>query len=229
MSLRPYALVMCAGAVVCAVPLAARAQASASAQRVLAAARRAMGAAGIARIRTIATVADCRGPRRPYHTTVFSARDGRAVFEQDFAHGQFYRAGLSPTGDWEYDSDTGRYSPASVLTRTIVEGHEVHLLTIAPEVIYGDAMTARDSLFQGRAAIAVSFRDALGGAVAEFFAQSDSLPLGFLLPNHRDAGAEPVLLVLSRWRTIAEVRMPTRAVYWQGHDAYRFRFTQFSC
>jgi hypothetical protein len=199
---------------------------SPGAERVLRAATIAMGGQSVMNIQTIEAVAACRGPRSTYRTIVHSARDGRVRFEQDFPNGHRDRAGLGPRGGWEYDSDSGRYLEASALTYTDVHGHEIQMLTIAPDTRLGRPLGAVDTVFRRRPAIAALFRDTLGGAVRAFYSRRDTTLLGFSFPNHRDPGSPPIELVLTRWRRIEGALMPTRAVYWQGRDAYRFRFTR---
>lgn len=207
-----------------ATPLYAQ-SGSPDAERVLRAATMAMGGQSVMRIQTIEAVAACRGPRGTYRTVVHSARDGRVRFEQDFPNGRRDQAGLGPHGGWEYDSDSGRYLEASALTYTDIRGHEIRMLTIAPDTRLGRPLGAVDTVFRHISAIAVVFRDTLGGTVRAFYRRRDTTLLGFSFPNHRDPGSPPIELVLTRWRRIDGALLPTRAVYWQGPDAYRFRFT----
>ena len=201
------------------------AQSSQDAERVLHAATMAMGGPSVMQIHTIETVAACRGPKSTYRTIVRSARDGRARFEQDFADGHRDEVGLSPHGAWEYDSDSGRYLKATALTYAEVRGHEIHMLSIAPESRLGRPVAAIDTVFRQTSAIAALFRDTLGGTVRAFYSRRDTTLLGFSFPNHRDPASPAIELVLTRWRRIGGALLPTRAVYWQGRDAYRFRFT----
>jgi hypothetical protein len=219
-------VVACLASVAMATPLAAQHLAP-EAERVLAAAQAALGNhATVAQIRTIETVAECRGPRRAYRTMVWSATDGRVLFEQQFDSGHLYRAGLSRSGGWEYDPDSARYTRATPLTYADVQGHEIHLLIVAPQAIFGRPLGVRDTMFAGHDAVAVSFRDTLGGLVTGFYARADTLALGFSFPDHRNPGGKPVVLLFSEWRRIDGIRLATRAVYWQGRDPYRFRFTR---
>jgi hypothetical protein len=195
------------------------------AERVLQAATMAMGGQSLMKIQTIEAVAACRGPRGTYRTIVHSARDGRVRFEQDFPNARRDQAGLGPHGGWEYDSDSGRYLEASALTYTDIHGHEIQMLTIAPDARLGRPLAAVDTVFRETPAIAVVFRDTLGGTVRAFYSRRDTTLLGFSFPNHRDPGSPPIELVLTRWRRFQGVLLATRAVYWQGRDAYRFRFT----
>jgi hypothetical protein len=199
----------------------------ADAERVLAAARRRLGDERVVlAIRTIETDAACQGPRYAYETHVASARDGRALFEQRFPDGRVERSGLGITDAWTVGSD-GVVAPAGLIERTMIQGHEIHMVVIAPETRFGRPRQARDTVFEGRAAIALDFHDTLGAPVVEFFARSDSLPLGFAFVNHHDSRPPPVLTI-DAWRTVDRIQVPARATYHQGRETYAFRFTRIA-
>lgn len=181
---------------------------------VLRAARRALGDdADVAAVQTIETVAACTGPRVRYETHVVSARDGRAIFEQRFPDGRAERAVVSDT------------APRDPIERLMIQGHEIHMLVVAPETRLGPPVTAGDTVFAGRPAVVLTFRDQLGAPVFAYFARSDSLPLGFLMPNHRTDGKPSITLTIDSWRTVGRLRLPARATYHQGADRYEFQFT----
>ena len=182
-----------------------------------------MGGPSVAAVRTVEAVAECQGSRGPYRTTVRSARDGRAVFEQDFPSGRRYRAVLGPNGGSEYDSDSGHVTAATPLTYIAASGHQIHMLAIAPVTQFGPPVGVRDVEFQGQPAIGVEFHDRVGKTVIANYLSRDTTLLGFTFPGPE---GQSIALVLSRWRRIDGVSLPTRAVYLQGADAYRFRFTR---
>ncbi len=187
---------------------------SVAATHVLDAARRALGdEAAVTAVRTIETVAACKGPRGTYETHVISARDGRAVFEQRFPDGRVERQLVTNT------------TPADVNERTMIQGHEIHMLVVAPETRFGAPLAVDDSVFEGQPAVVVTFHDALGAPVLAFFARADSLPLGFVFLNHRTDGAPRITLTIDAWHTVDGLRLPARAVYHQAGDLYDFRFT----
>jgi hypothetical protein len=61
--------------------------------------------------------------------------------------------------------------------------------------------------------------------VLAFFARSDSLPLGFVVPNHGNDGTPAITLTIDAWRTVDGLRLPARATYRQAADTSEFRFT----
>jgi hypothetical protein len=195
-------------------------------EQVLAAARSRLGGdAAIDSIRTIDALAACRGPRSRYQTRVRSAKDGRVIFEQRFEDGSRYRALIGLEGGWEWSGDSSGATPASALAGVEAHGHEIDMLVLAPASRLGRPVGVVDTIFRGDSAAAVIFRDALGGRVTAYFRRVDFLPLGFRFPNHRDQ--RPAIdLVLSEWARVGSIRVPMRAVFWQGSEAYRFHFTR---
>jgi hypothetical protein len=196
------------------------------AERVLAAARARMGGtAAIAAVKSLTAIADCEGPKRNYRTTVWSDRSGAVGFEQDFTDGSTYRIAY----DGRLPPDRIRHprtlSQTELANRAEVQGHEVHMIVLAPGTRYGGPDSVRDTVFRGRRAIGVAFHDTLGGPVMEYFAPRDSLPLGFTFPDREARPPGSVSLVLSEWARVDGILLPRHAVYWQGENAYRFRYT----
>jgi hypothetical protein len=195
-----------------------------SAEAVLAAARRAIGGESAVRaVRVIETRAACQGPRGPYETDVISARDGRAIFEQRFPDGRFERATLTQTGGTVVTRDGT--APLDSVERAIIQGHEIAMLVIAPETRLSTPTLLPDTMFNGRPAVAVAFRDSRGGPVRWFFARSDSLPIGSAVVDSRNPQAPPITLTIESWRTVGRLRLPALAVYNQSGNLFRFQFT----
>jgi hypothetical protein len=195
-----------------------------SAETILAAARRAIGGDSAVRaVRVIETRAACEGPRGAYETNVISARDGRAIFEQRFPDGRFERATLTRTGGTVVTRDGT--APLDSVERTIIQGHEIAMLVIAPETRLSMPTLLPDTVFNGRPAVAVAFRDSRGSVVRWFFARSDSLPLGSVVADSRHPQGPPITLTIESWRTVGRLRLPAQAVYNQSGSLFRFRFT----
>lgn len=195
-----------------------------AAQQVLHAAARTMGGvSAIEAVKTIEAIAECQGPRGPYRTLVRTGRDGWIVFQQDFPNGRRYRAVLTADGGTEYDSDSGRVSTATPATHAAASGHQIHMLTLAPTTQLGAPTGMSFTQFQGRPVFGVTFRDRAGGTVVANYDRRDTTLRGFTFPGPHD---QPIALVVWRWQRFGGLLLPTRAVYWQGRDAYRFRFTR---
>ena len=196
------------------------------AEQVLAAARARMGGtAAIAAVRSLRTIADCEGPKRNYRTTVWSDRSGAVKFEQDFPDGTTNRIayeGRRPADDIRRPRTL---SQTELANWAEVEGHEVHMIVLAPDTRFGGPDGVRDTVFRGRRAIGVVFHDTLGTPVVEYFAPRDSLPLGFTFSDREVPTPGTVALVLSQWGRVDGILLPRYAVYWQGEQAYRFRYT----
>jgi hypothetical protein len=196
------------------------------AERVLAAARSRMGGtAAIAAVQSLTAVAECEGPKRNYRTTVWSDRSGAVEFAQYFTDGSTYQIAYDARLPPDQFRRSRTLSQAELANRAEVQGHEVHMIVLAPATRYGGPDSVRDTVFRGHRAIGVAFHDTLGGPVMEYFARRDSLPLGFTFPDREAPAPGSVSLVLSEWGRVDGILLPRYAVYWQGGNAYRFRYT----
>lgn len=196
------------------------------AERVLAAARARMGGtAAIAAVQSLTAIAECEGPKRNYRTSVWSNRSGAVGFDQYFTDGSTYRVAYDGRVPADRIRRPRTLSQSELANRAEVQGHEVHMIVLAPGTRYGGPDSVRDTVFRGRRAIGVVFHDTLGSPVVEYFARRDTLPLGFTFPDREVAAPGAVSLVFSQWGRVDGILLPRHAVYWQGGKAYRFRYT----
>lgn len=196
------------------------------AEQVLAAARARMGGtAAIAAVHSLTAIADCEGPKKNYRTTVWSDRSGAVGFEQDFTDGTTYRIAYDGRLPPDHIRRPRTLSQSELANRAEVQGHEIHMIVLAPDTRFGGPDSVRDTVFRGRRAIGVVFHDTLGGPVVEYFAPRDSLPVGFTFSDREVPTPGVVSLVLSQWGRVDGILLPRYAVYWQGGKVYRFRYT----
>jgi len=184
--------------------------------------------AGIAGLRTTARVHATSGaqppspePAREFDSIVISARDGRVVFAQPPG----FCAGVDDSGGWVWDGDANARAPLDSLTETVLRGHELHTLVIAPETRWRFAGAVRDTLFRGAPALAAHFRDALGAPALAFYARADSLPLGFVIANHSGRGEARIEVELADWRRRGALCWFERALFRQGAATFEHRYT----
>jgi len=192
------------------------AEPDAAARRVLDGAARALGAGSV---QTVEAVAAVRGPRRPFAATIRSARDGRARL----ALGSTFLAGFGREGAWV--DDGGRVVAADSVTRSLVRGHELHLLVLAPETRLRDPLFLGVLPWQGDSALAVSLLDELGTPAILYLGRRDTLPVGLRLKNQTGEGAARVDVIFGDWETVDGVRLFRRAAFLQGPDRYDYRYT----
>jgi hypothetical protein len=103
------------------------------AEQLLAGARRAMGETG--RVQSLSATATVQGPARTFQTVVHSARDGRARLDL----GGHLLAGIGNVKGWVYDEEADSVARLDDTTRSVIRGHELHMLTLAPETRLGEA------------------------------------------------------------------------------------------
>jgi hypothetical protein len=187
-----------------------------TARHILDGARRALGADAVETVEAVATV---QGPRRRFEASVRSARDGRARL----ALGPDFVAGFGRAGPWL--AEGGRVRAPDSATRTVIRGHELHLLVLAPESRW------REPLFQGvlpwqhDSALAVSLLDELDTPAVVYLDRRDTLPVGLRLINHTGVGAARVDVTFADWTTVDGVRLFRQAAFQHGPDRYDYRYT----
>ena len=188
------------------------------AERLLAGARRAVGAAALARVRTVRAVADARGPTGPFRVTVISRRSGEARL--DFSGG--LSAGLGRRARWLRAADS--VGPLTPAMETFLRGHELHLSLLAAETRYRELGFGGTVELDGRPALSLVGRDALGGRVELFYSPSDTLPLGYrVMDQVRRRGT--VTVTVGDWERRDGLRLFTSATFRQGVETFRYRFT----
>jgi hypothetical protein len=189
------------------------------AYQILTGARRALGETE--RVRTLSAVAHVTGPHGSFETRVYSARDGRARLDLG---GQFL-GGVGACHGWLVDDAAHRVRPLDRVNRSVVRGHELHMLVLAPETRWKKPQARGIQTWKGQPALALEFQDDLGERVALYLRPSDTLPLGLELVNHTGHGARDVQVTLGEWDNVAGVRLFRHAVFAHGGDRYEYDYT----
>jgi hypothetical protein len=187
-----------------------------TARRILDAAARALGAGTVETVDAVATV---QGPRRRFEAAIRSARDGRVRV----ALGADFVAGIGRSGAWM--SKGGRVTTPDSATRTVVRGHELHLLVLAPESRWHDPLFLGVLPWQGDSALGVSLLDELDTPAVLYLSRRDTVPVGLRLVNHTGVGASRVDVTFGDWTTVNGVRLFRRAGFQHGPDRYDYRYT----
>jgi hypothetical protein len=190
------------------------------AYQILAGSRRALGATD--RVRTISAIARVSGPHGSFETRVYSARDGRARLDLG---GQFL-GGIDACHGWLVDHAAHVVRPLDRVSRSVVRGHELHMLVIAPETRWHKPQARGTQTWAGQPALAVEFRDDLGEPGVLYLRPSDTLPLGLRLVNHSGHGARDVEVTFGEWDKVRGVRLFRQAVLTHGGDRYVYDYTQ---
>ncbi|HET9466378.1 MAG TPA: hypothetical protein VFO71_12655 [Gemmatimonadales bacterium] len=190
------------------------------AYQILAGSQRALGATDW--VQTISALALVAGPHGSFETRVHSARDGRARLDLG---GQFL-AGVGACHGWLVDDSAGMVRPLDGVSRSVVRGHELHMLVVAPETRWRKPRSRGTESWAGKPALAVEFRDDLGKPALLYLRQSDTLPVGLKLVNHTGHGAADVTVSFSEWKKVSGVRLFRRAVFEHGGNRYVYDYTQ---
>jgi hypothetical protein len=199
---------------------------SSDAHPVLEKAQRAMGARdALERISVIESFAECDGPRGPFQTRVISARDGRMRFEHASSTGRFL-AGIREEGAWSYDPETGEVVDADISIRTFLEGHELHMLALAPETRLRRPELLGEREFSGVPVYAVRFLDDADAEVEMYYSIENALPAGMKNVNHSGQGARDVLVRFDDWREHDGLLLFRKAVFSQGEEDYVYDYVE---
>jgi hypothetical protein len=189
-------------------------------------AARAMGGeAAVAAVRALDTTASCLGPTgRRWTTHVVSARDGRFFFEQIHDDGSRPSGGFDGSAAWQCASPAGPCGDLDASSRSDMEGHELHMIALAPESRFDGPPTIGAGEFEGHPSRIVKLKDSLGAPVAIFYDAASGLPLGLHLVNHSGRGEASIVVVFERWERAGALRLFRRAVIRQGDAPYLFEF-----
>jgi hypothetical protein len=190
------------------------------ADQLLAGAARALGNAE--RIQSIAAIASVKGPSRSFQSSVYSARDGRARL----ALGEQFLAGIGRAKGWIYVRAPRRVAPLDDTTRSMVRGHELHMLVLAPRTRWQEPRSRGAQQWEGERAFAVEFRDNLGGPATMYLSARDTLPVGFHLRNQTGQGPPDVLVTFAQWEEIQRVRLFRHAEFAQDSIRYVYDYTR---
>ncbi|MBI3450620.1 MAG: hypothetical protein HY049_17120 [Acidobacteria bacterium] len=183
------------------------------------------GETAVAAISTIDATASCVGPTgRKWTMRVASARDGRFLFDQIHEDGGHDAGGYDGKDAWECSAPGTPCTALDAAGRSALQGHEFHMIALAPESRFTGPAAASAGDFEGHAARIVTLHDALGAPVEIFYDAASGLPRGVRLTNHTGRGAESITVVFGRWEKVGPLRLFKRAVIRQGDDTFRFDF-----
>jgi hypothetical protein len=186
------------------------------------------GAAAVARIATMRFAAQCEGPGGPFQTTVASARDGRVRLEQRFPTAQGFAAGLALQGPWQRAGTGPVVDSLGSTLLAVLNGHEFHLLALAPESRFVAPVARPRERWGAREANVVRFRDHQGGNTDFLYDADTGLPLGFRTASQSSSGPATVSSAFEDWRPVGGVRLPHVIRITHGSDLWRYRIDEVS-
>ncbi|HEY8258512.1 MAG TPA: hypothetical protein VIG08_12730 [Gemmatimonadales bacterium] len=190
------------------------------ADQILAGERRALG--DVARVRTLSSTATVTGPSgASFQASVFSATDGRTRL----ALGQGFLGGIGAIVGWTYDPSVDSVRPLDKATKSMIRGHELHMLVLAPLSRLRAPQGGARRIWQGEEVLEVVFRDDLDAPATMYLRARDTLPLGMRVVNHTGKGLRDIDVTFARWQEVDGVRLFRHAVFAQGPDRYIYNYT----
>jgi len=188
-----------------------------SAARLLAAARHAIGADSVS-VTTIVSEARVTAPGGAFRSAVHAAAGGRFRIALGETVG-----GVDDAGGWLCGAD-GRAGPLDGPMRTILHGHDLHMLVVDPLGWLRDATVAPPRRWGNDSVLAVEFRDELAAPLTVFYRIEDTLPVGLQLVNHGGEGGREVSVFLDDWRPVAGLTLFGRATFVQDGNEFVHRY-----
>lgn len=192
----------------------------ASGPELLAAAHRALGVTDS--IRTIWAVATVASPSGGFLARIASTTDGRVRL----ALGEGLVAGVQGGEGWACDS-LGQVAPLDSITRSVVRGHDLHMLIVAPSWL-PDPTRDPDQRWGEDSVLTLRFQDELGAPLLMHLRAADTIPVGLDLVNHTGAGPREVRVRLENWRAQAGVRLFRSATFEHGENRFVYSYEELA-
>lgn len=167
-------------------------------------------------VRTLSVDASVLGPNGAFGTTVASTTTGNVRLTL----GSSLRAGVYQGRGWLCDS-LGRVMPLDSITRTVVRGHDLHTLVLAPSWLAPptlDPANPSDSL------VTLRYQDELGAPLLLHLRRRDTLPVGLSLINHTGQGPREVEVQFADWEELGGIRLFRQAVFLQGGNRFEYTY-----
>lgn len=190
------------------------------ADQLLSGARRALG--NVEQVRTLSSTATVAAPSgASFQASIYSATDGRTRL----ALGKGFLGGIGAIVGWTYDPATDSVGLLDKATKSVIRGHELHMLVLDPLSRLRAPQGGGRRIWQGQDVLEVVFRDDLDAPVTMYLRVRDTLPLGMRLVNHTGKGLRDVEVTFARWQDVDGVRLFRHAVFAQGPDRYIYNYT----
>lgn len=203
---------------ICLLVVACRSADGPTAGTLLAAMHRATGTA-VRPLQSMHAVARVTGPNGTFEADVRSTRGGATRLSL----GAGFEAGIEGTMTWRCDTQ-GESRATDSVTRTVIRGHELHLLALAPETRLGQAEAGPIQAWNGDSAWPLAFRDELGAPVVLYLRTVDTLPVGLELVNHTGRGPREVRIALDGWVDHGGILLFEAARFIHGSDTFAYAY-----
>jgi hypothetical protein len=184
------------------------------------AAQRALGAPDS--IRTLWTVANVVSPSGGFAVQIASATDGRVRM----VLGSNLVAGVLQGEGWSCDPVAGQV-PLDSVTRSVVRGHDLHMLLLAPSWMPAPARD-KDRRWGVDSVMTLRFVDELGAPLLMHLRMADTLPVGLEVVNHTGSGPREVRVLFDRWQDHGGVRLFRAATFEHGGNRFDYSYTDLA-
>jgi hypothetical protein len=170
-------------------------------------------------ITTLRAVAAVTSPSGEFAVHIASATDGRVRM----ALGKSLRAGVESGVGWACDPTGARVALDSV-TRSVVRGHDLHMLLLAPSWM-PTPFREPDRRWGADSVMTLRYQDELGAPLLMHLRVGDTMPVGLDIVNHTGSGPREVRVVFDQWSDHAGVRLFRMATFLHGANRFVYRYT----
>ncbi|WP_298892914.1 hypothetical protein [uncultured Psychroserpens sp.] len=174
-------------------------------------------------IQSLYAMAECKAPdNRDFKTLILSNHKGSKMEQQSGANHYIMKQGEQ--NSWSYNVNTKTYTDSlSAATKTFVQGHELHWLSLFPEDRFTKASFDGIVPFKDQNAFKITFLNAVKSPVNFYYAFETYQPLGFEIFPGPDQ--DKVVIAYENWELLNSLNIFKKATFTQGEEVFEYAFT----
>jgi len=172
-------------------------------------------------IHSVYAQADCKGPTRDFKTLIMSQKhNGR--MEQIYGDGH-YLMKHGETSSWTYDFTSKTLTDSiDIATKTFIQGHELHWLSMWPEDRYTNPNFEGGTTFNDKKAFHISFINEAKLPVNFYYEFETYQPLGFdITPGINE---EKVVISFNDFQNVDSILTFKKSTFKQGEETFEYIF-----
>ncbi|MGI9550819.1 MAG: hypothetical protein ACR2MT_06430 [Aurantibacter sp.] len=170
---------------------------------------------------SIYAYANCTAPEASFETLILSRMTDGKMEQRYGDHHVLLKHGKNSSWTYNLNTKTLNEDPNGA-TKTFIQGHELHWLSLRPEDRYTRASFKGVTTFNNQTAFNIEFTDALGKPINFYYSFDSYIPLGFEL--HPADQEEVVAVRFEDWEKINDISVFKKAFFIQGDDIFEYDF-----
>ncbi|WP_299272966.1 hypothetical protein [uncultured Psychroserpens sp.] len=174
-------------------------------------------------LQSLYAMANCIAPDlRPFKTLILSSHKKSKMEQQSGNSHYILKQGES--NSWSYNVNTKTLTDSlSASTKTFVQGHELHWLSLFPGDRFSNPSFDGITKFKDQDAFKITFTNLTNSPVNFYYAFENYQPLGFeIFPGE---GQDKAVILFEDWDTLDGINMFKKATFTQGDEIFEYVFT----